>query len=179
MPDSIFHDPTRLAELTVEPLKSYLAERDKLPLPTAEEIARWDLSESELDRCAKEFVLMAAIGTTVTVMRNKPAAFYEAFVRAMTPMLAAVMLGRPSVTEGQMLIGVIEQYIAHLEDDIVEFSYMYTDRVFPGNPHKVAIISTNVWKRAFDLMMLTMNASKQYFIQCMAAELAEGGAKSP
>jgi hypothetical protein len=168
--NSEFYDPVKLADLVVQPLKSYLEDRDKLPMPSPEEIERWSLSESELDRCAKEFVLMGAIGSTVTLMKNKPFEFYSAFIRALTPRLSQLMFGHQSITLSEELILVIEKYINHLENSMVEFNYFYTDRVFSDNPQKVEILSADVWKRAFDLMIETMAASKQYFTGCMADE---------
>jgi len=51
--NSPFYDPVKLADLVVEPLKSYLVDGDKLPMPSPVGIEQWSLSESELDRCAK------------------------------------------------------------------------------------------------------------------------------
>jgi hypothetical protein len=170
---SIFNDPVKLAAFSVEPLKSYLENEDQLPLPTPEEIERWSLSEQELDRCAKEFVLMGAVGIAVTVMKNKPFEFYSEFIRALAGRLSSPMFGYSSVTGSEELIRVIEKYIEYLENSMVEFSHLYTNRVFGGNQHEVAIIVAGLWRRAFDLMMATMGTSKQYFIGCMADELLQ------
>lgn len=169
----IFNDPVKLAAFSLEPLKSYLENRDQLPLPTSEEIEQWSLSEQELDRCAKEFVLMGAIGVAVTVMKNKPFEFYSEFIRALAGRLSSPLFGFSSLTGSEELIRVMEKYIEYLENNMVEFSHMYTNRVFGGNPHEVAIIVAGLWKRAFDLIMATMGASKQYFIGCMADELLQ------
>ena len=168
--NSQFYDPVKLADLVVEPLKSYLKDRDKLPMPSPEEIAQWSLSESELDRCAKEFVLMGAIGSTVTVMKNKPFEFYSAFIRALAPRLSQRMFGYQSITSSEELIQVIEKYIHALEERTINFPYFYTERVFGGNPKEADICFAEVWKRAFDLMMATMEASRNYFLECMADE---------
>jgi len=170
---AIFNDPVKLAAFSVEPLKSYLEDRDQLPLPTSEEIKQWSLSEQELDRCAKEFVLMGAIGIAVTVMRNKPFEFYSEFIRAVARRLSIPLFGFSSLTGSEELVRVIEKYIENLENNMVDFSHMYTIRVFGGNQHEVAIIVAGLWKRAFDFMMATMRASKQYFIECMADELSQ------
>ena len=53
---------------------------------------------------------------------------------------------------------------------MVEFSHLYTSRVFGGNPHEIEISVAGLWQRAFDLEIATMKASKQYFIECMAEE---------
>lgn len=168
-----FNDPVKLAAFNMEQLKSYLENKDQLPLPTSEEIGRWSLSEQELDRCAKEFVLMGAIGIAVTVMKNKPFEFYSEFIRALAGRLSSPMFGFVSLTGSEELIHVIEKYIEYLETSMVEFSHMYTNRVFDGNQHEVAIIVAGLWRRAFDLIMATMDVSKQYFIGCMADELLQ------
>lgn len=167
---AIFNDPVKLAAFSLEPLKSYLENKDQLPLPTSEEIEQWSLSEQELDRCAKEFVLMGAIGVAVTVMKNKPFEFYSEFIRALAGRLSSPIFGFSSLTGSEELIRVIEKYIEYLENSMVEFSHLYTNRVFGGNQHEVAIIVAGVWQRAFELMMSTMRASKDYFIGCMAEE---------
>jgi len=169
--DSPFYDPVKLADLVVEPLKSYLADRDKLPMPSPVEIEQWSLSESELDRCAMEFVLMGAIGSTVTVKNNKPFEFYSAFIRALTPRLSQVMSGYQSITLSEELIQVIEKYIRAFDrGEIVEASCIYTERVFGGNPKEGEIFAAKLWTRAFDLMMANMESSKQYFIGCITDE---------
>lgn len=168
--NSEFYDPVKLADLVVQPLKSYLEDRDKLPMPSPEEIERWSLSESELDRCAKEFVLMGAIGSTVTVMKNKPFEFYSSFIRALAPRLSQLMLGYQGITLGEELIPVIEKYIHDLEEETVNFPYFYTERVFGGNPKEGEICFAGLWKRAYDLMMADMEASSQYFIDCITDE---------
>jgi hypothetical protein len=166
-----FHDPLKLAELVVESLKSYLDDRDKLPMPSPTEIEQWSLSESELDRCAKEFVLMSAIGSTVTVKNNKPFEFYSAFIRALTPRLSQLMFGYHNVTLSEELIHVIEKYIHALDEGrIVEASCIYTERVFSGNPKEGEIFAANLWTRAFDLMNESLTASRNYFLECMADE---------
>lgn len=172
---AIFNDPVKLAAFSVEPLKSYLENRDQLPLPTSEEIEQWSLSDQELDRCAKEFVLMGAIGIAVTVMKNKPFEFYSEFIRALAGRLSSPVFGFSSLTGSEELIRVIEKYIEYLETSMVEFSHMYTNRVFGGNQHEVAIIVADLWKRAFDLMIATMCSSKQFFIGCMANEQLQNG----
>lgn len=168
--NSEFYNPVKLADSVVEPLKSYLENRDKLPMPSTKEIEQWSLSESELDRCAKEFVLMMAIGSTVTVMKNKPFEFYSAFIRALAPRLSQLMLGYQGITLGEELIPVIEKYIHDLEEETVNFPYFYTERVFGSNPKEAEICFAELWKRAFDLMMANMEASKQYFIGCITNE---------
>lgn len=171
----IFNDPVKLAAFSVESLKSYLENRDQLPLPTSEEIEHWSLSDQELDRCAKEFVLMGAIGIAVTVMKNKPFEFYSEFIRALAGRLSSPVFGFSSLTGSEELIRVIEKYIEYLETSMVEFSHMYTKRVFGGNQHEVAIIVADLWKPAFDLMMATMGSSKQFFIGCIADEQLQNG----
>ena len=170
---AIFNNPVKLAAFSVEPLKSYLENRDQLPLPTSEEIEQWSLSEQELDRCAKEFVLMGATGIAVTVMKNKSFEFYSEFLHALAGRLSSPIFGFSSLTGSEELIRVIEKYIEYLENSMVAFSHMYTNRVFGDNQHEVAIVVAGLWKRAFDLMMATMGTSKQYFIGCMADELLQ------
>lgn len=171
----IFNDPVKFAALSAESLKSYLENRDQLPLPTPEEIEQWSLSDHELELCAKEFVLMGAIGIAVTVMKNKPFEYYSEFIRALAGRLSSPVFGFSSLTGSEELIRVIEKYIEHLETSMVEFSHMYTKRVFGGNQHEVEIIVANLWKRAFDLMIATMGTSKQFFIECMADEQLQDG----
>lgn len=170
---SNFHDPVKLADFTVEPLKSYLDNKDQLPLPTPEEIEQWSLSEMELDRCAREFVLMGAVGVAVTVMKNKPFEFYADFLRALAGRLSNLMFGHSSLAGSEELIHTLEKYIGYLENNMVEFSHLYTNRVFGANQHEVAIVVAGLWRRAFDLMIATMKASKEYFIGCMADELLQ------
>jgi hypothetical protein len=170
---AIFNDPVKLADFSMEPLKSYLQNRDQLPLPTPEEIEQWSLSDQELDRCAKEFVLMGAVGIAVTVLKNKPFEFYSEFIRALAGRLSAPVFGFSSLTGSEELIRIIEKYNEHLENSMVEFSHMYTNRVFGGNQHEVEIIVAGLWQRAFDLMMSTMGASKEFFTGCMADELLQ------
>ena len=170
---AIFNDPVRLADFSMEPLKSYVEKRDQLPLPTPEEIEQWSLNDQELDRCAKEFVLMGAIGIAVTVVKNKPFEFYSEFIRALAGRLSVPVFGFSSLTGSEELIRVIEIYIEDLENNVAEFPHMYTNRVFGGNRHEADIFVAGLWQRAFDLMMSTMGASKEFFTGCMADELLQ------
>jgi hypothetical protein len=161
----IFNDPVKLAALSAVTLNL-----DQLPMPTTEEIAQWSLSDHALELCAKEFVLMGAIGIAVTVMKNKSSEFYSEFISALAGHLSSPMFGFSSLTGNGELIQVIEKYIESLESSMVEFSHVYTNRVFGGNKHEVAIIVANLWKRAFDFAIITMGSSKQFFIERIAEE---------
>lgn len=47
---AIFNDPVKLAAFSVEPLKSYLENRDQLPLPTSGENVAEEILYSESSR---------------------------------------------------------------------------------------------------------------------------------
>jgi len=75
------------------------------------------------------------------------------------------MFGYQNITLSEELIQVIEKYIHALDrGEIVEASCIYTERVFGCNPKEGEIFAAKLWTRAFDLMMATVAASKQYFI---------------
>lgn len=168
----IFRDPVLLADYFCEAwLKSLAQNTDQLPLPTQAEMEKWSITDSDLRHFTQEFVILAAVGATVTVMKNKPFEYYTAFVRALAGRTSMLIFGHYSINASDAIVNAIEKYIADLETSMVEFSYTYTGRAFPGNPNQVEIIVADIWKRAFDVAMETMNASKQFFIACMAEEL--------
>lgn len=166
-----FYDPVKLAEFVAALLEPYAKDRTTLPMPSQAEIEQWSLSESELDKCANEFLLFMAMGDTVTVMKNKPFEFYSAYLHALAPRLCKLMYGHQSITSSDELIGVIEKYIEKLEkEEIVDFASTYTERVFDGNPNEGEIFAAKLWTRAFDMMMTNMDLTRKCFIQCIERE---------
>lgn len=159
-----FYDPIDLAEFIIKGYKNAPDLRNKLPLPSAEEIERWAITEPELERCADEFYILMVVGDTVIVKRNKSFEFYSSFLRLLTPRLADMLYGQQTITASEGLIKVIERYIELLDtEQMVEFACTYTERVFGGNPHESAIFAADLWNRAFDMMIKTMGATKEMF----------------
>ncbi len=160
-----FYDPINLAEFIIRGYKNAPDLRNNLPLPSAEEIERWAVTKPELERCADEFYILMVVGDTVIVKRNKSFEFYCSFLRSLTPRLADMLYGRQTITASEGLIKVLERYIELLDtEQMVEFACTYTERVFGGNPHENAIFAADLWKRAFDMMIKTMGATKEMFI---------------
>ncbi len=169
---SILLDPILFAEWATETylIPTYTLDVPSL-LPSEEEIQVWDISDREIALCRCELALMAASGVAVTVTKNMPFEFYNAFVNALSGRLVKMLYGHYSASFVKDARDNIELYICYLEgQSMYEFSSHYMRRIFGSNP-KISEMTfvKNLWQRPADVLLQTLGASREAIVNFLAA----------
>ena len=170
---TFYYDAALLADYFADNyLKPFTTDRKWMGCPNASEIKQFAINELEINRCWQECLILAAMGVTVTVLKNKSADFAAAFSLRLADNLAA-LLGRNEIAGARGEVqAVIDNYIDDLESSrMVAFACTYTERVFSGNANESSIFAAEFWNRAFTVAMATMGASKEFIERCIETEI--------
>ena len=169
--EAAFNDPVSFAQWAFDAylVPAYEVDAQRLS-PTEEEIERWMISARDLVLCRCEFPLMAATGLAVTVAKNLPFEYYKTFTDALCGRLIRMLYGHFAAAFVKDAKDTLELYIIELESkDIELFAARYTGRVFPNSPHSNDILEAQLWQRAMDVMLHSMQASREAMIKLLAA----------
>lgn len=140
------------------------------------DIARWDVTDSELALYRCEVPLMAAAGVAVTVTKNLWYEYYTTFIEALSGRLVHMLYGHYSTAFVKDARDNIELYIAHLESKLEPGAAgLFIDRVFSTNPHKEQLLHDGFWKPGMDALLRALQESRQSLAELMEAASGAGG----
>ena len=164
--EELLADPVRFAQWATDTylIPTYQLDAQTL-CPSETEIAQLGINEHEISLCRCEFPLMAATGLAVTVAKNFSFEYYNTFVAALCGRMVGMLYGHYSAAFVKDAKDNIELYIAHLEgQNMVAFASRYTERIFNGNPNESEIFAAQLWQRGMDVLLQTMNASRESIV---------------
>ncbi|HEU0277129.1 MAG TPA: hypothetical protein VFQ95_04850 [Rhodanobacteraceae bacterium] len=140
------------------------------------DVARWNISQSELALYRCELPLMAAAGVTVTVAKNLWYEYYNSFLNALCGRLVHMLYGHYSEAFVKDARDNIELYIAHLESKVEPGAAgLFIERVFGANPSKAQLLHDEFWKPGMDALLQTLHESRQSLAEILDAASKAGG----
>lgn len=159
-------DPVQFAQWAMDTYvgPTYEVETNKL-CPSETEIAQWEITYNEIALWRCEIPLMAATGVAITVAKNLSYEYYEAFVRALCGRLVRMLYGHYSTAYIKDVRDTIELYVSYLESGDDAFPFYYLKRIFSDNTHQEEMIQAQLWRRAADVLMQTLAASRQALVE--------------
>ncbi|MGH2510379.1 MAG: hypothetical protein ACRDHZ_23635 [Ktedonobacteraceae bacterium] len=170
-------DPVQFAQWATD---NYLAPAyegaEKSRALAGPDVARWNISESELALYRCELPLMAAAGVTVTVAKNLWYEYYSAFIEALCGRLVHMLYGHYSAAFTKDARDNIELYITHLESKVEPGAAgLFIERVFGSNQNKGQLLHDGFWKPGMDELLQALHDSRQTLAKLMDAASEAGG----